>query len=417
MEHVRAIAQRPHPVGSADHDRVRDYLRAGFGKLGVDASLETGVGSYRGDSSRVENIVARLPGTTNTRAVMLLAHYDSVRRAPGAGDDGHAVAALLETLRALRAGPPLRNDVIFLITDGEELGMLGAELFSREHPWRREPGVVLNFEARGTSGPSTMFETSLGNAWLIATLRAAVPEANATSFAFEVYRRMPNDTDLSVFKQAGLAGMNFAFIEHPEWYHSAHDDPEHLDQRSLQEQGRYALALTRQFGGRDYRLQPPAGDAVYFPTLLTSLIVYPGSWVKPFAWGTAVALLVAAWTGSRRRARGTWIAAPLAIPLILQLVVAGEAPGVTYLFEWPLMGGVIAYAVLMTAPAAIAFDWRLALLLIVPAPAFLLVAAMLHTLLVALGSEAIPIVAAAWVLIAICILPQLAMVLRRSPQA
>jgi len=98
---------------------------------------------------------------------MLVAHYDTVSRSPGAADDGAAVAALLETLRALNAGPPLRNDLIVLITDGEEPGMLGARAFVAEHPWLRDVGVVCNFEARGTRGPSIMFETSSDNGRLI----------------------------------------------------------------------------------------------------------------------------------------------------------------------------------------------------------------------------------------------------------
>jgi hypothetical protein len=280
MVTVRAIAQRPHPVGSADHDRVRDYVLAEFARLGLTPQTQAGTGVFRRYTGKVENIVARLPGSASTRPVMLAAHYDSTRRGPGAGDDAHGVAVLLETLRVLGQSARLRNDVIFLVTDGEEAGMLGAALFMNGHPWRGEPGVVLNFEARGTGGAATMFETSQNNAWLVHALRTAVPAANATSFAYEVYRRMPNDTDLSVFKRDGLAGMNFAFIEHPEWYHRPQDDAAHLDLRSVQEQGRYALALTREFGARDLN-QPPSGDAVYFPTRLTGLIVYSTAWVQP----------------------------------------------------------------------------------------------------------------------------------------
>ena len=36
---------------------------------------------------------------------------------------------------------------------------------------------------------------------MIRALAEASPDANATSFAYEVYRRMPNDTDLTVFKR------------------------------------------------------------------------------------------------------------------------------------------------------------------------------------------------------------------------
>jgi hypothetical protein len=410
MVTVRAIAQRPHPVGSADHDRVRDYVLGEFRRLGLTPETQAGTGVFRRYTGKVENIVARLPGTASTRPVMLAAHYDSTRRGPGAGDDAHGVAVLLETLRALGQSPRLRNDVIFLVTDGEEAGLLGAALFMSGHPWRGEPGVVLNFEARGTGGAATMFETSQNNAWLVRALRTAVPAANATSFAYEVYRRMPNDTDLSVFKRDGLAGMNFAFIEHPEWYHRPQDDPGHLDLRSVQEQGRYALALTREFGARDLN-QPPSGDAVYFPTLVTGLIVYSTAWVQPLAWFTAAALLAAAAAGWRRRVRGFWLVLVFLVPAILQLLIAKAAPGATYLLEWPLAGAAISCAVWMTAPPVIGGGWRLAVLMLTPASSLLLLTPMFHTLIVALGPREggiIVAVAALWMLITVS--PQLKLV-------
>uniref|UniRef100_Q01VK7 Peptidase M28 n=1 Tax=Solibacter usitatus (strain Ellin6076) TaxID=234267 RepID=Q01VK7_SOLUE len=413
MAHVRAIAQRPHPLKSADHARVRTYIAGQFEELGTPAGLQIMPVTFRGDTIVLQNLVARLAGSGSTRPIMLAAHYDSTRHGPGAGDDAHGVAVLLETLRALRAGPPLRNDVIFLVTDGEEAGLLGASAFAKEHPWRQEPGVVLNFEARGTGGQATMFETSAGNEWLIRNLQAAAPWANATSFAYEVYRRMPNDTDLTVFKRAGLAGLNFAFIEHPEWYHHSQDDPEHLDLRSVQEQGDYALSLARQFGGVDLR-RAASGDAVYFPTRLTGLIVYSGWWVLPLALMTVLALVLAVLVGWRRGKRGLWMGRLLAIPAGLLLFVARAAPGASYVLQWPLLGGVVALAVLMTAREEIGTGWRLAVLMVVPATSFLLIVPMLRTLVVALGASAGGMIAALAVgFVLVTVMPQL-MVIARS---
>src|ERR1035441_8537818 len=132
MTAVRAIAQRPHPVGSADHDRVREYVLGEFTRLGVPPRVQAGIGTFLRYQGKAENILARLPGTFNTRPVMLAAHYDSTRRGPGAGDDAQGVAVLLETLRALRQSAPLRNDVIFLVTDGEEEGLLRSEEHTSE---------------------------------------------------------------------------------------------------------------------------------------------------------------------------------------------------------------------------------------------------------------------------------------------
>jgi len=84
--------------------------------------------------------------------VLLVAHYDSVPTGPGANDDGVGVATLLETARALTASAPLQNDVIFLFTDSEETGLLGAQAFVTEHLWAKEVEVVLNFEGRGNGG-------------------------------------------------------------------------------------------------------------------------------------------------------------------------------------------------------------------------------------------------------------------------
>jgi len=431
LDQIRAIARNPHPPGSAEHQRVRDYLIAELTKLGTAPELEAGFaaitfGKYHAEGN-VENIVARLPGSAGTRPVMLAAHYDSVTRGPGASDDGSGVAVLLETLRALRAGPPLRNDVIFLITDGEEKGLLGAQVFMRDHAWRGElavnqpgvnqPGVTLNFEARGTAGNAFMFETSAGNEWLIRDLQAAVPQADAMSFAYEIYRRMPNNTDLTVFKRGGLAGMNFAYIGRPEFYHTAQDNVANLDPRSLQEQGRYALSLVRRFGNEDLRGKH-SGDAVYFPTPFTNLIVYPASWVKPIAW-LAVAGLAAALTfGWKRGARGRWMAAPLATVAMLQLLLATPAPGVTYLFAWPLLAGVAAFALLMTAPRRVAMGWRVTAMLVCPAPVFVLLVPLLSILMVALGVRgAAPLLGLDLALMSICVSPQLVLAIRRPVAA
>jgi hypothetical protein len=394
---------------------VRGYLVSELNKLGAAARIETGFasitfGGFHGEGN-VENIVARLAGTDNTRPVMLAAHYDSVTRGPGASDDASGVAVLLETLRALRAGAPLRNDVIFLFTDGEEKGLLGAQVFMRDRAWGGEaagqPGVTLNFEARGTGGNAFLFETSEGNEWLIRNLQAAVPQAYALSIAYEIYRHMPNNTDLTVFKRGGLAGMNFAFIGRPEFYHTAQDTAANLDLRSLQEQGRYCLALTRRFGNQDLR-GIHGGDAVYFSTPFTSLVAYPVGWVKPIAWLTVAGLLAALAVGRRRGVRGRWIARPLAAVAVLQLLVASWAPGATYLFAWPLAGGVAAFWLFATSPKRIGLGWRLTAMLICPAPVFVLVLPLCPLLILALGAMAgAPMVALSAALMGICVSPLL----------
>jgi hypothetical protein len=304
MLHIEAIAQRPHPMGSPEHSRVRDYILEQLVGLGLDPQVQktTAVTRHSGtffNAGTVENIVARLQGANPGKAVMLVGHYDSVPTGPGASDDGNAVAVMLEALRALKAEPPLLRDVIFLFTDGEEAELLGAQAFVSEHPWAYDVGLVLNFEARGVTGPAIMFETSDNNGWLISEFAKAAPRPFANSLSYEIYKLLPTDTDMTIFKQAGLSGLNFAYIGGFRDYHSQFDNIGRIDERSLQHQGSYALALARHFGNLAPD-DPKRANAVYFDIFGLTLIHYSSAWIFPLALSVIVLFVGLAVRGLRR---------------------------------------------------------------------------------------------------------------------
>jgi Peptidase family M28 len=292
LVYLNAFATAPHPIGSAEHDRVRDYLVSQLTALGVTPEVQraTGVTPRYEVAGTVENIVARVKGTSGASdAIALVAHYDSVPAGPGAGDDGAGVAALLETLRALRSGPPLRNDIIFLITDGEEDGLLGASAFVAENPAAKDVRVAVNFEARGNAGESEMFETSAGNGRLVEIFAQAAPHPAGSSLTYEIYKHMPNDTDMTVFKKAGTAGLNFAFIGHWEAYHTPLDNTQQLDRGSLQQHGENALSLAHALGNSDLA-QLQDRDAVYFSLPGNFFARYSSRFLWPLAIVSGVAL-------------------------------------------------------------------------------------------------------------------------------
>lgn len=276
MQHLRVIAQTPHPLNSPEHAQVRDYILHELTQLGLQPALQT--------TPVVSNILVRVPGTEHSaKAVLLVGHYDTVADSPGAADDGSAVVVLLETLRAIKASAPLRNDVIVLFSDGEEAGLLGAKAFAYGHAWAQDVGVVLNFEARGSGGPALMFETSGENGRLISEFAQAAPYPVAYSIAPDLYKLLPNSTDLAVFKEVGWPGLNFAFIKDGATnYHSPLDNLADLDERSVQHQGTYALMLARRFGDMSLAdLHAP--DAIYFNLFGTKLVVYSARWLLPLA--------------------------------------------------------------------------------------------------------------------------------------
>jgi Peptidase family M28 len=278
-DYLKAIAAKPHPIGSPAHAEVREYIFGELVKLGLNPQVQktTAINTTWGSAYRagtVQNIVAKLEGTANTRAVLLVGHYDAAPYSLGASDDGAAIVTLLETLRALKASAPLKNDVIFLATDGEEVGLLGATAFVQQHPWAKDVGVVLNFEARGDHGPSIMFQTSDANGWLIDSLAETVSRPVANSLSADIYKLLPNDTDFTVFNRAGMNGLNFAYIEGVASYHSSLDNMDNLDERSLQHHGMYALALARSFGNSDLNGPTNTSEAVYFDLFGRTLIHY-----------------------------------------------------------------------------------------------------------------------------------------------
>jgi hypothetical protein len=292
MRHVEAIAREPHPLGSPASEKVRAYIVSELQALGLEPQIQiprsTGAADSRSGPARspsrddVRNIVARWRGAgpATKKALLLSAHHDSVRVGPGASDDASGVAAILEALRALSAGPALQRDVIILITDGEEAGLFGAGVFADEHPWSKDVGVVLNLDARGNSGPSYMFETSEGNGWLIEQVAAALPHPLATSLTVDVYRLLPNDTDLTIYMRHGMAGLNFAFIDGLSYYHTPKDVPANLDPRTLEHQGENVLAMAQHLGQLDLD-DTRRPDVVYFSVLNRFIMIYPMTWVIP----------------------------------------------------------------------------------------------------------------------------------------
>lgn len=310
----------PHPIGSPANDAVRARLLAELAALGLEGEVERswvcGGGRVCGE---VANVLARLPAAGAGPAVLLVAHYDSVAAGPGAADDGSGVVVLLETARALLAGPPLARPVWLLFPDGEEVGLLGAEAFAAR-PHLAEVGVVLNFEARGQSGLARMFETGERNLDLVRLLAAHGRRPAATSLSYEIYRRLPNDTDFSVFKRAGLPGLNFAFIGTPLVYHTRLDNRPGLSAGSLQHQGEQALALASALAA-DPAAPAASGRAVFFDLAGFVLVRWPESWSVPLAL-VALLLLLGRAVSRRRSSRRGLLAGALGPLAALAAAVA-----------------------------------------------------------------------------------------------
>ena len=309
MPDVEAIAKAPHPIGSPANAAARDHLVRRMSALGLHPQIQrTEVLRQRGDIAAggvVENIVGVLPGRDRAApAVAIMAHYDSVPGSPGAADDAAGTAAALEIVRALRAqGRPAR-DVIVLLTDGEESGLLGAQAFFDQHPLAARIGFVLNMEARGGGGRAQMFQTGSQNGGTIDLLRKGSISPSASSLTVFMYERMPNDTDFSVPHAKGISGLNYAFIGSQSDYHSPTSTPANLDKGSLQHLGQETLAAARQAAFAP-ALPAKSPNLVYANTFGGHVLAYP----QALGWAVialAVILLAVAVVQARARGAVAW---------------------------------------------------------------------------------------------------------------
>jgi hypothetical protein len=324
FKHIEALADEPRPVGTDAHLQTRNYIMTELEALGLSPQIQETIfvdpesPAFPGMTvaGTVQNVIARLAGTAGDQAILLVCHYDSVATAPGASDDGSGIATLLETARALKAGPPLKNDLMFLFTDGEEVGLLGAQAFVEQHPWAKEAGLVLNFDTGGDTGIVYTYETSPGNAMLISEYARAVPHPAANSMMSTVYSAMPNESDFTPFKRAGFQGLNFAHLGGKFRYHTLTENLANLDPGSIQHQGSYAMSLTRHFGNLDLPNLRQDDSPVYFDILNSALIIYPEAWALPFALLAAflfVVLFIVGWRQKKVSLRGLLLSA-LAFP-------------------------------------------------------------------------------------------------------
>lgn len=287
LQHVEAISKKPHHVGTAAHAEVRVYLVNQLKELGLSVSIQEGynAGDW-GNLSKATNIIAKIPGSGNGKALLLLSHYDSRGHSSyGASDAASGVATILEGVRTfLKQQKTPKNDIIILFSDAEELGLNGARLFAENHPLIKNIGLILNFEARGSGGPAYMLiETNKGNSALIKNFVAANPQYPVgNSLAYSIYKMLPNDTDLTVFREeADIEGFNFAFIDDHFDYHTALDTYNRLDRNTLKHQGSYLMPLLDYFSNNTLNQLKSTEDYVYFNVPVFKLVAYPYTWIFP----------------------------------------------------------------------------------------------------------------------------------------
>lgn len=286
--HIKEMSRTKHPSGSEEIKLVKEYLTSQLTELGLDFQIQSDSMKARyfvNKKIELNNIISRINGTGQGKALLILAHYDSGRYSYGAADDASGVATILEAVRAyLSTGKKSLNDIIILFTDGEEQGMLGARLFANKHPWAKDVGFAINLEARGTKGPSfTLIETNSGNANMMDIYsKAGLKYPLGTSLFYSIYKRMPNDGDSRILREElDINGFLFAFMDGHYNYHHPGDNYKNTSLKSVQHQGSYLLPLMNAFANTDLSQLKTEKDVVFFNVPFLGVVKYSYGLVVP----------------------------------------------------------------------------------------------------------------------------------------
>ena len=292
--HVDMLARRigSRPIGTSENRQAREYIAAALRDAGFAVRLQEADASDPRDglTAHVVNIIATKDGPVRD-AVALVSHYDSVPDGPGAGDDALGVATCLESGRAL-AGLGLRHSLFVIVTDGEEVGLMGARAAVTDVDVAARVRTFLNFDGTGTAGPTLLFETGPGWGAPLSAWAKGAPAPTGASFGAEIYKRLPNDTDFTVFKTIGASGLNFAPVADSYAYHTDRDIAPRVEAGTLNHEIGNTIETVRALDAMEWtrRAEPPT----FFDVFGTRATVY-GDMAGRVLMGSALASAALAW--------------------------------------------------------------------------------------------------------------------------
>lgn len=257
-------------------------------------------GAHRSHSSD-PNLIARFG--PKGKALLIMAHYDTVRGSPGAIDNAAAVGVLIELARTLAASPP-PQPVIIMFPANEEIGLVGAEAFAERRGHEIEFAIALDLIGGDGDLVVNGASTLIGSAemqWLARGADRAGVTMRAPLAHRVISRWWPQAerSDHGPFTRRGIRAIHFYNRGHDgDWidlaYHSAEDVPSRVQRDSVDELARVLSALTTE------PMPSSSGDAFWLP--IASNTIVPRWILLVCCIGCAVAAIALLVTVRRRRA-------------------------------------------------------------------------------------------------------------------
>ncbi len=341
QRHVEQLAIEPRPMGSAAIEQAREVIVDELRQMGLDPELQAieapDYYGIEGGPVEVVNVMARIPGSSSTGAVALVGHYDTFPTSPGANDDASAVAVVLESARAILAGPQPRNDVVLLFTDGEEPApRFGSSAFVAEHPWAGDVDFIINLEALGGDGPAALTAFAGPASLAVDGYARSVPQPMAFSYLTATTELIGgSNTDFATFRDAGVAGVELVYLHGSSIYHTMADTPGRVSMSSLQHQGESTLAVARHMADLDLGRLPRAESTVFL-TIGRYVVRYPAALTLGALLLAGIALALGTMTAARSGPRISWRRASRGLAAVAITVVVTTIGAVV---AWSLVAG------------------------------------------------------------------------------
>lgn len=223
-----------------------------------------------------QNIIVEIKGQNPNQAIIVGAHYDSVKAGPGINDNASGVAVLLSLLEAYAKNNQQPRYTLYLaFWDSEEVGIAGSQHFAKQLSKQQLQGIqaYINVDMVGTKNPTALVldadKSSVDDleqqlkangmpaneyAELLKGLRSIPSHPNDAYLQqvlsdFLKQKNIPIREDLSTLVASDTAGflgkvpvasiilfneqMKGDILEFAPCYHQACDDLSHIDANSL----------------------------------------------------------------------------------------------------------------------------------------------------------------------------------------
>ncbi|HEX9680974.1 MAG TPA: M28 family peptidase, partial [Anaerolineales bacterium] len=278
----------------------------------------------------MHNQVCTLAGQSPGSIVVVAHHDPSPETVQGADNDGSGISILVHLGQIFGAESPPAHSLVFVSTDGEEYGMLGARRFAQMYP---DPGAIVaavSLDNLGKQWSNGLKVETIGQfrgtspLWLLLAAQSAADaygEVWAPAIDPPLFQALSQAVPISFMDQgpfvaAGVPALGLATTFPPEaqelHYNSYHNPADTVDLQAaavLEHSGRAAEALVRELLAREdfpdergpYLYFEAAGEALRgLPLFLVFLVM-----VAPFA---AASLRAAGgrWASARQAWRIAW---------------------------------------------------------------------------------------------------------------